>query len=127
VDILRKIKSKPFRSRKNQIERRLFLTDHIADNKYCKMGVCVICFETEPMEPDANLWWYQNGYKPRRTDVEDAKLTIGKKYIILAVNNVKKMIKVENDIGNKKWYSMKRFLYTLKLERAEKLKKLKIL
>jgi len=77
----------------------------------------IICFEDEPIIPEKSKFFYTKGENKIKT------VTIGKEYFILSSNNG--LIKLKNDRGFKYWYTPDRFLYSLKMERKEKLQKIK--
>lgn len=103
--------------KKDQFQKTKILEKYLLKEEYCKIGNAVICFENEIMVSSKSYSFYkQYGAKHIST------LTIGKQYKILDYKEDK--IKIENDHGNKLWYTIDRFVYSLQLERKEKLKKL---
>jgi len=118
MDLIKKINSQEVRS-KTQIERRRMLKDKILQRSQSRIGLSVICFENEGIESD-QTFMYKRAFIPYKTIPKKVPLTIGKFYTILEIK--KDEIKVKNDLGKKVWYTIKRFLYTIKYERCEKLK-----
>jgi len=116
MDILKLVKSKPF-SMKDQFQRRDMLAKYILTDKDCRIGSNVLCFEKETIVSDNSRYFY------KRYGRHKCKVTVGKQYQILDHKEGK--IKIENDEGRKLWFSIHRFLYYLKLERKEKIQKLK--
>lgn len=100
----------------DQFQRRKLLEKYILQNKDCKRGIKVLCFELETIINDKHKFFYKKYGRKRKV------LTIGKEYTIIDYKEGK--IKIENDEGKKLWYTTDRFLYSLKIERREKLKKL---
>lgn len=104
--------------KKDQFQKSKILDKYLLTEEYCKKGNFVICFEVEVLVNSKNYYYYKRcGAKKIST------LTIGKKYEIIDYKNGK--IKIINDEGNKLWYAIGRFIFSLQLERKEKLKKLK--
>lgn len=101
----------------DQFERRKILKNYILTDKNCRIGVKVICFEKEIISN--NKFFYNKSKNHKQVSTT----TIGKIYEILAYKK-EGLIKIENDGGIKRWYSIGRFLYLLQLERKEKLEKL---
>ena len=116
MDILNLVTSKPFQD-KDQFERRKIVKDFILTEKDCKIGINILCFEKETMFDEKSRFFYKKYRKPK------CSVTVGKQYKILQYKDNK--IKIENDKGKKLWFSMERFLYSIKLERKDKLLKLK--
>lgn len=104
---------------KDQFERRKLLSKYILQPKNCKIGISVICFEDENFIEDKNKFFY-NKIQSRNNKLKH--ITIGKSYKILEINDGS--IKISNNDGSKLWYTMKRFIYSIKLERQEKLKQI---
>lgn len=103
--------------KKDQFQKAKILEKYILTEEYCKNGNIVICFENEIIISAKSYTFYkQYGAKHIST------LTIGKEYKIIEYKD--KQIKIINDQGNKLWYTINRFIYSLQLERKEKLKKL---
>lgn len=118
MNIIELIKNEDF-LKNDQFEKIRILKNHILTEEYCKIGNPVICFENEIMVSKSSYSFYkQYGIKNIST------LTIGRKYNILDYKDRKKMIKIENDEGNKLWYTINRFLYSVQLERKEKINKI---
>lgn len=117
MNILKTINSENFK-KLNQFEKRKLVQKHILIEKFCQIGTYAICFDLETICDEKNMYFYLKA-KPHLVN----NITIGKLYKILKYKNNK--IKLENDIGKSHYYSIKRFIRTLKLERKLKLLKLK--
>ena len=105
--------------KKSQIERLHLVENFKLIEKNCKIGNCVLCFENEAFANDySKLFIKYYNFKPKKIK----SIKIGSKYLILGYKDRK--IKIINDLGKKHWYSIDRFLYSLKIERKEKLKNL---
>ena len=115
MDIYRLLTDEDF-LKKDQFERRRILENFILSNKDCKIGIEVTCFEKEIVS--ANKYFYH-----KSTNHKLINLTVGNNYKIL--DHKKDKIKIENDDGQKVWYTTNRFIFSLKMERLEKLKKIK--
>jgi len=103
--------------KKDQFEKRKIFKKYILSDKKCKIGSSVICFEIETVVK--NNFKYNDYVKGKK----GCDLTIGKQYNILDHKEGK--IKIEGDNGKKSWFTIVRFLYSLSIERKEKLDKLK--
>lgn len=117
MNIIELINSKNF-LKLNQFRRRKILEKYILQNKDCKINSSVICFEKENIINERHKFYYKYGRAKKIST-----LTIGKQYKIL--DHKEDKIKIENDVGKKLWYTIDRFLYSLKIARKEKLEKLK--
>jgi hypothetical protein len=105
--------------KKSQIERLHLVENFKLTEKNCKIGNYVLCFENEAFANDySKLFIKYYNFKPKKIK----SIKIGSKYLILDYKDRK--IKIINDLGKKHWYSIDRFLYSLKIERKEKLKNL---
>jgi len=100
---------------KDQFEKRKILKRCILTDKFCIIGKTVICFETERYCNENNKRYYD-------PSIKGCNLTIGKSYNILDHNIGK--IKVLNDNNKKVWCTIKRFIYSIKYERRDKLKQI---
>ena len=124
-DLEKKVINKNFIN-KNQIEKRKILEEHLLNEKTAKKGIKVLCFEDREVEPDQNLYIYQIFKKKNKTYTPNLStcvgITIGKYYEVLDIKPGE--IKILNDLGHNKWYRHKRFIYSLKMERSEKIKKI---
>ncbi len=112
------LKNKKF-LKKDQFEKREILKDYILTDNRCIIGSTVLCFENEVVVSDKSKSFYKYYGCPKHTN----SITIGNQYKIL--DHKKGKIKVESDNGKKFWFTINRFLYSLNMERKEKLKKLK--
>lgn len=120
MNILQIVKTKKF-SKLDQFQRRKLVSDFILNEKDCKVGTKVICFETEAIVNEKNKFFYNIHGKGRAAA---SYISIGNEYSIIEYKDGK--IKIENDDGRKLWYTINRFLYSLKIERKEKLKKINL-
>ena len=116
MNVIQILNSKEYLN-KDQFEKRKLLEEYILTDKDCKIGTNVLCFEKETIVSERNRYFYKQVGKHK------CNVTIGKQYRIL--DHKESKIKIENDSGKKLWFSINRFLYYLKLERKEKLNKLK--
>jgi len=97
---------------KNQFEKRKVLKRSILSDKYCLVGKTYICFDNENY--CSNMRFYSsNSY---------CNLTIGKSYEILDHKIGK--VRILNDSNKKIWTTINRFIYSIKYERKDKLKKI---
>lgn len=118
MNITELLSSKKF-LKKDQFQRKKQLDKYILQDKQCKIGLKVLCFQQETLIGEKNKWMYKKyGNQKVVTTV-----SVGTQYEIIDYKKGK--IKIINDEGNKLWYTIDRFLYSLQLERKEKLKKLK--
>jgi hypothetical protein len=101
----------------NQFKKRSIVRDFILKEENLKIGLDVICYDLETHVNEKDRYFYDS-----RTINRTRNLTIGKKYKIINIKG--NQIKVENDKGYKIWYTRKRFLYLLKLERYSKLEEI---
>jgi hypothetical protein len=101
----------------NQFRKRKLLENYILKSENCKIGLKVICFEIENLVDEKNKFFYN-----QTTHKSIKGLTVGKVYEIIDINSDR--IKIECDSGDKRWYTINRFFYSLKIERYEKLKKI---
>lgn len=115
MNILELITSKSFQDI-DQFERRKQVKNFILTKKDCKIGTSIICFEKETIYSEKSRYFYKKYGKPK------CNVTVGKEYKILDIKSDK--IKIENDKGKKLWFSIDRFLYSIKIERKNKLLKL---
>jgi hypothetical protein len=105
--------------KRDQFDKRKILERYILTDKNCSIGSSVICFENETIINEKNKYFYKHYGKPKQAN----SITIGKQYNILDHKEGK--IKIESDNGKKFWFTINRFLHSLKIERREKLEKLK--
>ena len=103
-------------SKLNQFERKNLLKEHILTDTNCKIGTNIMCFESEIIVEDKNKYFYRYVKKVK-------SITVGKYYQI--IDHKEGKIKILNDFQKNVWYTIDRFLYSIKFERKEKLKKLK--
>jgi hypothetical protein len=101
--------------KKSYTQKRKLVSKYLLIKENCRKDIKVICFENKSIHDN----FYFNGFKH---NIKPVEITIGKIYIVLDTNY--DQIKIENDSGKKLWYTMNRFLYSLKLERKEKITKL---
>jgi len=104
----------------DQFQRRKLLSNYILNDSESRIGRTVICFERETIISEKN-----KNYHNKQTLINNAirTLTVGKEYKI--IDQKEHRVKVENDNGKKLWYTIDRFIFSLKTERKEKLKNLK--
>lgn len=105
--------------KKDQFDKRKILEKYILTDKNCHIGSSVLCFENETIINEKNKSFYKHYGCPKHAN----SITIGKEYKILEHKEGK--IKIESDNGKKFWFTINRFLYSLSVERKEKLEKLK--
>lgn len=114
MNVIKLVKSKSFKE-KDQFQKRDLVKNYMLQEESCHIGSRVMCFEIEPIVKDRDRFFYS------RYGIKKVKnMTIGKFYTILEYKN--KKIKLLNDIDKPHWFTINRFLYTLKLERKDKLK-----
>jgi hypothetical protein len=118
MNIFETIKSEEFKDM-NQFQRKKLFNNFILQDKDCKIGAKVICFQHEILISEKNKWSYKQ-YGSKRKKIKT--VTIGNFYEILKIKDGK--ISILNDIGHKTWFTTDRFLYSIKMERKEKLKKI---
>jgi hypothetical protein len=116
MNIIKLLTSKKF-EKLDQFQRRKLLKNYILQDKDCRKGVRVLCFEKETVIDEKYKFFIRKYGK-----IKQITLTIGKEYEIL--DHKEGLIKIENDEGKKLWFTLNRFLHSLKLVRKEKLKKL---
>jgi hypothetical protein len=102
--------------KKDQFQKREIFKKYILTNKNCKIGTKIICFEKETL---SNIKYFYNKINNHK---QVHYITIGKEYQILDHKEGK--VKILNDANKKCWCAIGRFLYSIQLERKEKLKKL---
>lgn len=102
----------------DQFKKRNILKEYILTNNDCRIGTIVICFDTETICKDVNKYFYDYS-KNKKLQT----LTIGKEYKIL--NHTDGKIKIINDKGKNVWCAINRFVYSISIERKNKLNKLK--
>lgn len=118
MDIIKLLNSKKF-ARLDQFQRRKLVNDYILQDKDCKKGTKVLCFEKETLIDEKYKFFLRKYSKPK-----EVNLTIGKQYEIL--EHKEGLIKIENDINKKVWATINRFAFSLKMMRKEKLKKINL-
>ena len=119
MNITELLSSKKFENL-DQFERNDLLNKYVLQDKQCKIGLKVLCFQKEVLIGEKNKWTYKKYAKPKVVST----VTVGTQYEIIDYKQGK--IKIINDEGGKLWYTIDRFVYSLQLERKEKLKKLKL-
>ena len=117
MNLIKLLNSKKFK-KLDQFERRDLLKKYILQDKECKIGLKVLCFQEEFLIGEKNKWMYKKYTKQKTVK----NVSVGSQYEIIDYKDGK--IKIENDESKKLWYTIDRFLYSLKIERKEKLKKL---
>jgi hypothetical protein len=118
MNITKLLSSKKFENL-DQFERNDLLNKYVLQDKQCKIGLKVLCFQKEVLLGEKNKWMYKKYTKPKVV----TSVSVGTEYEVIEHKEGK--IKIINDKGNKLWYTIDIFFYSLKLERKEKLKKLK--
>lgn len=118
MNIVERIKSKDF-LKLDQFTKRKEVNHCMLKINDCKIGLKVLCFEDGTLIDEKYRSYFKfRGFSP----TAKVHLTIGKTYIIIDKKEDKIKLKGDNDYIN--WFSIKRFVFTLKLERKEKLKKI---
>lgn len=115
-DILFLVRNDDFK-RIDQFHKRDLIGDNILTKDICTIGIDVLCYDLEAYCDKKNRYFYN-----KQTTHTTKYLTIGKFYKV--INQKEDKIKIINDKGHKKWYHMRRFIYSLRLERRDKIKKI---
>lgn len=119
MNITELLSSKKF-LKKDQFQRKKQLDRYILQDKQCKIGLKVLCFQQETLINEKNKWMYKKYGKQKVVTT----VSVGTQYQIIDYKEGK--IKIINDEGKNMWYTIDRFIYSLQLERKEKLKKLNL-
>jgi len=120
MNIIERIKSKDF-LKLDQFAKRKEVKHCLLKVNDCKNGTKVLCFEDGALIDEK----YRSYFKFKGiTPSTKVHLTIGKTYTI--IDSKENKIKLQGDNGFINWFSIKRFVFTLKIERKEKLKKINL-
>jgi hypothetical protein len=119
MNLITILSSKEF-ERLDQFERNELLNRYILQDKDSKIGLKVLCFQKEVLIGEKNKWMYKKYSKQKVVTT----ISVGIQYEVIDFKEDK--IKIINDEGKNMWYTIDRFLYSLQLERKEKLKKIKL-
>jgi len=103
----------------DQFYKRRKLKKYILEYKDCKIGLNVLCFDDEVIILEKNRFFYNKSKNKKKIKT----LSIGKEYVIIECKEG--TIQIKNDNGHKLWYTPNRFLLSLKMERKQKLEKIK--
>ena len=98
---------------KDQFEKRKILKRCLLSDKYCVVGKTYICFDNETYCSDKRFYYHSSNH---------CGLTIGKSYEVFSHKPGK--IKILNDNNKYVWTTINRFMYSIKYERKDKLKKI---
>jgi hypothetical protein len=119
MNLIKILSSKKF-ERLDQFEKNKLLNKYILQDKDCKIGLKVLCFQKEVLMDEKNKWMYKKYGKQKVVTT----ISVGTQYTVIDYKEGK--IKIINNEGKNMWYTIDRFLYSLKLERKEKLKKINL-